>query len=279
MDRIVVLRLEVAACCAEAALNGVPLLRLASPAGPPAAAGTTAANPVVALLPVNEFTLQGLNELTLTVQPAPPGAPDDAPSHSVLAERAGAATLQLLLPRVGQRAHPAHARTLTQLDWAVGAGDAYDAPLVRSQRVELPIGFPRWRWLDAPVLPDTPALQAAGLRFLQELASALMRGDSEPFVQATRLRLEEMAQAYQRPLADEVGRLRAALQAWHAAGALQAALPEAAAVRWRRVAGGRLLEAVTATGAPAWCFTGIDGTPRAWPMRLAQIEGRFYALR
>ncbi|MEO7244011.1 MAG: hypothetical protein ABIX12_02545 [Rubrivivax sp.] len=277
MDRIVVLRLEATGCRAEAALNGVPLLRLAPPVGLPAA-GTVTANAVA--LPVNEFTLQGLNELTLTVQPALPGAPDDAPLQSELAERAGTATLQLLLPRVGQRAHPAHARTLTQLDWAVAAGDAYDAPLVRSQRVELPIGFPRWRWLDAPVLPDSPALYAAGLRFLQELASALMRGDSEPFVQATRLRLEELAQAYQRPLADEVGRLRAALQAWHAAGALQPALPDAAALRWRRVAGGRLLEAVNVDGAPAWRFAGVDGAaPRAWPMRLAQIDGRFYALR
>jgi hypothetical protein len=111
------------------------------------------------------------------------------------------------------------------------------------------------------------------------LAASLMDGDAEPFIQATRMRLEESALAYQRPLADEVGRLRAAAQRWQAAGGLQPLLPAAEALRWRPVAGGRMLEALDADGSPAFRFVDPAGSPRAWPMRLAQIDGRFYALR
>ena len=69
MDRLMVLRLEVQGCEAEARFNGVPLLR-ATPQQP------------VALLPVHEFTLMGANELALVVQPGPAGQAAAPPPES-----------------------------------------------------------------------------------------------------------------------------------------------------------------------------------------------------
>ena len=70
------------------------------------------------------------------------------------------ASLRLLLPRIGQAAHPEHARTLAQIDWAPLADDVTEVPHTLRKTVDLPIAFPRWRWLDAPAIDDGPALQA-----------------------------------------------------------------------------------------------------------------------
>ena len=61
MDRLLVLRLETAGCTAEASLNGVPLARAGG------------ARPAVVSIPVHEYTVQGANELELSIEPAPPG--------------------------------------------------------------------------------------------------------------------------------------------------------------------------------------------------------------
>ncbi len=281
MDRLLVLRLESVGIAAEAVFNGVPLLRTATAAaaaeGPAGGAGTAAAAAQVLSLSVNEFAAAGGNTLELRVQPPPPGQPSE--TEPWLSDGQRGACLRLLLPRMGQRAHPETARTLAQLDWAPAAGSVVELPALVSKSVDLPITFARWRWLDAPVVADVTALQGPAASFLQTLALGLARGDAEPLVQASRLRLEELAQAYQTNVADAVGRLRLQVQQLHAAQPLRPTMPKPSTLCLRPVADGRLLECLTPAGQPALHSAVAGGGSVAWPLRLAHIDGRFYVVR
>ena len=262
MDRLLVMRLESSGVAAEAVFNGVPLLRVG---------GTRS----VAAVPVHEYTLAGANALELVVQPGPPGAEPEPQ----LSEGKAWASLRLLLPRVGSVAHPESARTLAQLDWGPPADEVYETPLSLQAGVELPISFPRWRWLDAPPIEETPALKKDVAAYLLPIALGLARGNPEPFVQASRLRLEDLAAAYQRKLADEVGRLRVHLQGLHAEAPLKPVLPAPAKLQLRPVAGGRLLECLGGDGRPFLHSVRPGGERVEWPLRLAAVDGRFYVLR
>lgn len=264
MDRLLVLRLESVGVVAEAELNGIAL-------------GRTSASQRVITIPIHEYTLAGANELSLVIEPPPPGAP--VVTQPALSDGQCGATLRLLLPRVGQVAHPENARTLAQIDWAPAAGEVSELPATLRRTVELPIAFPRWRWLDAPVIPDPSAALAVLVPFLQTVALGLARGDPEPLVLATRLKLEDLAQAYQRNLADEVGRLRVHVQQAHARQPLKPVMPKLDTLRLRPLAGGRLLECLGPDGGPALHSPGPEGTKLSWPMRVALIDGRFYGLR
>jgi hypothetical protein len=170
------------------------------------------------------------------------------------------------------------ARTLAQLDWAAQADELVHTPHVSSVRAELPISFPRWRWLDAPLL-DAAALKPALAAYLLDIAVGLARGNPEPLVQASRLRLEDLATAYQLNLADEVGRLRVHVQQLHAAQPLKPVLPTAAKLLLRPVAGGRLLECLAPDGSPVLQSPAPGGGRVCWPLRVAAVDGRFYGLR
>lgn len=264
MERLLVLRLESQGCTAEALFNGVPLARV-GPSAP------------VATVPVHEFTFAGGNEIELVVHPGPPGAPP-AP-EPMIADGQSWASLRLLLPRSGAVAHPASARTLAQVDWGPAADEVFEAPVAQRRSVELPISFPRWRWIDAPVIADSPTLKAEVAKYLLDIAVGLARGNPEPLIQASRLKLEDLALAYQRNLADDVGRLRVHVQQLHAAQPLKPALPAAGKLLLRAVAGGRLLECLRPDGSPLLQSATAGGGSIAWPLRLAAIDGRFYVLR
>lgn len=264
MERLLVLRLESVGVTAEALFNGVPVAR------------TGPARRVVTV-PVHEYTLAGANEVELLIEPPPPGA--EAAPQPLLSDGKQAASLRLLLPRIGQVAHPANARTLAELDWAPPADAVTDVPFALRGRVELPIAFPRWRWLDAPPVDEPQALRAPLARFLQGLALGLARGDPEPLILAARLRFEELAQAYQHALADDVGRFRLQVQRWHAEQPLKPAMPTADKLLLRSLAGGRLLECLTSGGEPVLASALAGGGRAVWPLRVAAIEGRFYVLR
>lgn len=265
MERLLVLRLECLGCSAEALLNGVPLARVG---------GTQA----VATLPVHEYAMAGQNDLELVVHPAAPGLAN-LPPEPRLSDGLAWASLRLLLPRVGSIAHPASARTVAQADWAPPADAVYEAPASVRKTVDLPIAFPRWRWLDAPLISETPTLKKDVAAYLLEIALGLARGNPEPLILASRLRLEELAAAYQRGLVDDVARLRQQVQALHALQPLKPDLPAASTLLLRPVAGGRLIDCLTLDGQPALHSPVAGGGRHSWPLRLAAVEGRFYVLR
>ena len=264
MERLLVLRLESSGCSAEAVINGVPLVRVGG-------------SQSVATLPVHEYWLAGNNALEMLVHP---GAAGEAPAiEPKLSDGKAWASLRLLLPRVAGVAHPASARTVAQLDWAPPLDEVYMAPIAVRKSIDLPIAFPRWRWLDAPVITDVAALKQDAAAYLLEIALGLARGNPEPLIGAARLRLEELAAAYQRPLADDVARLRQQVQRLHALQPLKPALPSAAKLLLRPVADGRLLECLGSDGQPLLQSPVAGGGVQYWPLRIAAVEGRFYVLR
>ena len=263
MERLLLLRLASAGCAAEARLNDFALGRT------PAAGGALT-------LAVHEYMLEGDNELVLVVDPTVPGA--SPPPRIAAAD--SAASLQLLLPRIGALGSPATARTLAAVDWDAAEGTVVMPALQVRRQVAIPVRFPRWRWLDAPPVADVPATQPLAAAFVQSMALALARGDAEAFLSAARLRFEELALAYQKTPADLAARWRSRIQLLHAGKALRPVVPALADVVVQPCAGGRLLDCLSADGGPALrTEPAPDGTRHAWPMRIAVVDGQCHILR
>ena len=71
------------------------------------------------------------------------------------------ARARLVLVRQGQSPADPGARVLGVAEWATAEGRSYDAPSAHKREVDLPVSFPRWRWLDAPPIELSAAVQAA----------------------------------------------------------------------------------------------------------------------
>lgn len=265
MDRLLLLRLRAVGCAAEVRINDIPVLR-------------APARGALMSLAVNEFLLEGHNQLSLEIDPAPAALDSEMPARIALG--ASGASVRLLLPRIGRPGNESSARALAALDWAVADGEVVSPPIRQQQNIDLPLKFPRWRWLDMPVVEDPTTVQPVVARFIQNLALALAKGDADALVQAARLRFEELALAYQQPVAELVARWRSRIQLLHAAKALRLLLPTLADVRVQPCAGGRLLECLAPDGEPILrTETAADGTRQAWPVRVAVIDDQCHILR
>lgn len=266
MDRLLMLELAGHGCAVEALLNGMPLAAL-GPGG-----GSVS-------LAVHEYTLAGRNQLSLSIAPAAAGT--SAPSQPRIAVGATWARARLVLVRQGQSPGDPGARELGVAEWATPEGKAYDAPSTHSRDVDLPVNFPRWRWLDAPPIGLNASVQRTVLEFLQNLAVELGRGNPDPLVAASKLRFDELALAYQGDANAGMQRFRDHLQRLYAAKALKIAPPIAAELVLRPLVDGRLLECLSPAGGPA--LRTLNEPPElgdhAWPVRVAMVEGRIYVLR
>lgn len=260
------LELAAGGCAVEVHLNGMPLAAL-GPGG-----GSTS-------LAVHEYTLAGRNELTLVIGPAAPGA--TAPSQPRVAIGATWARARMVLVRQGQSPADPEARVLGVAEWAANEGRSYDAPSAHKREVDLPVSFPRWRWLDAPPVELAVPVKRVILEFLQQLAVELGRGNPEPLIAASKLRFDELAIAYQADAASAVQRFRDQVQGLYAAKALKVLPPVADELVLRPLVDGRLIECLTPAGGPV-LRTSNDAPElgeQAWPTRLAVVEGRIYVLR
>jgi len=269
MDRLLTLKLDVVGCEAEALLNGVPLAR------------AHAARPRV-LVPVHEYALAGPNRLELVIWPHPAAAPAEErqPPQPLKADGLVRASVRILLPRIGNPVDEASARSLAQIEWAPAAGDHYEAPLSLQQTGQLPVNFPRWRWIDAPLAEPTPALRAQAHALIRRFQEDLAAGNPDAFLSAVRFRTEELAVAYQRPVEELLARLREHLEQLHQAGRLKWVELAPDNLVLRRLAGGRLLECLSADGEPALRTEPDEhGRAQTFALRLAAAEGKLYVLR
>lgn len=260
MDRLLVLRLEALDCAVTAWLNDVPVLRSRPGLG-------------ACSLQVNEYVLHGANLLALQVDPWP----TPAGSAPRLAFGRAGARAQLLLAKIGRAAAETEARKVAEFTWGVEDGELYPSTPIE-HRFELPVNFPRWRWLDAPVV-DPIAAYAQVTAFVQELATALFRGNSEPLVAASRVRLDEVALAYQMRAAEAADRLRARIQLLHGTRALRPLMPMLGEMRVRPCGDGRMLECLVGDEPALRTAPSADGVQHAWPLRVAVVDGRCHVFR
>jgi hypothetical protein len=272
MDRLMCLHVESCGEPVELLVNGMPVLRL------PAGGGTQGVT-------VHEYLLAGPNQISLVVAPPPilvAAAGTALPAQPRLAARPLRVQARLVLLRQGKRLGDGSGRTLAELNWTAQEGQAFEAPTVLHQALELPVGFPRWRWLDAPVVTWGPTERQQVLAFLQRCAFDLSRGNPDALVTAARLRFEELGQAYQLSESQLVARFREQVQKLYEAQALASIKPPTAeTLLLRPVAGGRLLEALSPLGSPVLATAHEDPAQphTAWPLRLTLIEGKVYILR
>jgi len=270
MDRLMCLHVQSCTEAVELWVNGLPVMRL--PAG-----GTAQT------LTVHEYLQAGANRLTLVVAPSPllqaAGAPAAVPR---LAPKPLQVQARLLLLRSGKRVADGSARVLAELNWHAAEGQAFDAPTIVNQELELPVAFPRWRWLDAPAITFGPAERALALAFVQRCCFELSRGNPDGLIAASRLKYEELGQAYQVPEAELVGGLRDQVQAlWKSQALAKLVPPTAESLLLRPVAAGRLIECLNLMGEPALRTQNDDPklANAAWPLRLTIMDGKVYVLR
>jgi hypothetical protein len=272
MDRLMCLHVQTSGEPVEVLVNGVPVLAL------PAGAGSQSVT-------VHEYLQNGSNRITLVVAPPPLAqavAAPDAPAQPRMAARAAQARARLVLLRQGKSLADEAVRVLAEVAWTVDEGSSFDAPTAVHRDLELPVGFPRWRWLDAPVLNPGPQDRQTVLAAVQRIAFDLSRGNPDSWLAACRLKLEEVDQAYQRPAGHGAAALREQVQQLWQAGTLATLQPPTVeTLLLRVVAGGRLLECLNPMGAPVLSSQNDDVTPGniAWPLRLTLIEGKVYVLR
>jgi hypothetical protein len=266
MERLLMLQLESGGCAAEAQLNGLPVAALGAGGGRVA-------------LAVHEYTLTGRNQLAIVAAPTPPGRP--ATPQPRVATVPTWARARLVLARQGQSANDSNARVLAAVEWAATEGKPYEAPTTTAREVELPVNFPRWRWLDAPQLVLAPPVARQILEFIQLQAVELGHGNPDPMLAACKLRFDELAVAYQRDAAGLVQRFRDHLQRLFEAKSLKVVPPTAEELVLRPLADGRLIECLSPLGGPVLRTQNDDPVigNHAWPVRLAMVEGRIYVLR
>ncbi len=266
MERLLLLQLESGGCAAEAQLNGLAV----------AATGAVGGRVCIA---VHEYTLTGRNQLAIVAAPTPAGRP--ATPQPRVATGPTWVRARLVLARQGQGANDPNARVLASVEWAATEGKPYEAPTTTSRDVELPVNFPRWRWLDAPVIVLTPQVQRQILEFIQLQAVELGHGHPDPMLAASKLRFDELALAYQRDSAGLQQSWREHLQQLYEAKALKIVPPTAEDLLLRPLAEGRLIECLGPLGGPALRTQNDDPVTgnHAWPVRLAMVDSRIYVLR
>ncbi|HMC14389.1 MAG TPA: hypothetical protein VKI18_02070 [Albitalea sp.] len=265
MERLLMLHLQAGACSAEVLLNGMPVAHVGADGGH-------------ACLPVHEYTLTGKNRLELIVGGAAPGQP--SPSQPRVAMVPTWARARLVLARQGRSAADPDVRVLVSVEWLAPEGKSYDAPATQAKEVDLPVNFPRWRWLDAPQIDISAPVRRQVIEFLQQLALDLGRGEPDSLLTAAKLRFDELALAYQRTTSEGMQRFRDHLQQLYAAKALKLIPPNADEVVLRPVLDGRLIDCLTSSGGPALRTQNEPAQGNhAWPLRVAMVEGKIYVLR
>lgn len=266
MERLLLLQLESAGCGAEVLLNGMAVASLGN------AGGRTC-------LAVHEYTLAGRNQIAIVAAPGAPGKPV-VPQPRVATVPTWVRA-RLVLSRPGMTPNDPNIRVLAELEWAAPEGKPFEAPATTSREIDLPVNFPRWRWLDAPPVVLNAASQRAILEFVQLQAIELSHGNPDAMLACCKLRFDELALAYQRNAAELVGLFRSHLQALYEQKALKIVPPAAEELVLRPLADGRLIECLSPLGGPALRTQneapGVGN--HAWPVRLAMVEGRIYVLR
>lgn len=269
MERLMMLRVQSLGCPVEVQLNGLPVARLGALGG-------------CVSLPVHEYAVAGRNRLGFTAGPLPLEG-EAPPAQPKVADGRVAIRVVLGLCHQGQSPIDPNARVLSQLSWSPGVNERHDWPFSFAQDVELPVNFPRWRWLDAPVIEQGPALQRQVLEWLQQMAIEFQQGNPDGYLAAARLRTEELALAYQRQPTAWTQQIRDHFQQLFETQALASvAPPEPDGLLLRPVAQGRLIECLAPDGGPVLRTVAGQQPPSlrvTWPLRLAQVEGKLYILR
>ncbi|MEY4413498.1 MAG: hypothetical protein RIQ53_791 [Pseudomonadota bacterium] len=275
MERLVMLRLQADGCRAEVWLNDIPVASSVTQTG-------------ALMVPVHEYLLPGDNRLQLVVSPAEHRLPGPAgtsggpggPGGPRLLGQPARARVRLMLPRLGQPGHEAHARTLTEIQLELDPEADTGESRVEERVVPVPAHWPRWRWQELPPIRSVEDVRPLITRFVRLVGTALAQGDVDGLLQASQLRLEDVAQAYGQSTADLAQRWRQRLVQLQQQGALRLALPQGRDIVLRPCGGGRLVQCDGDDGLPVLrSQPDAEGHRVYWPLRIAVLRGHCHVMR
>lgn len=290
-----VLEARVGGCEAEVWLNDVPIIRRGDQLG------------VQYGGQVNQFVRDGLNELAIVVHPGPvpaeallgpggarlrrpgrtpPPPPDEPLPQGVTAQAEDPSAPPEAWARLARYPRGAvvggpDAEPLLEVRWTADPHQLGFYPRVVTRRADLGPIAGGWVWEEATRHEAiTPALEEEVLSLLEEVRAGLERGDPEPFLARSQLRLAELARAYGFDVAAKEQQIRAgtALDAEKVGYGLEPLRRDQLSLRL--CGEGRLIEVIGADWLPALreLPRGEEGQA-AFGMFVAQLEGRWEIVR
>ncbi len=178
-------------CVAEFYLNDVPVVGRGPDLGKQYAGQS------------NQYLVDGLNEISILVNPGPtPSKAIHGPGGRRIRAAAPGAKASASLCRYpfGATVGGPSREELARAEWFGPAGDAPVVfPLVVTARKDLGKLAGRWEWESSErIALDAESRAGIGM-LLSELRTSLDAGDPEPFIEAGRTRLAELALAYGQP--------------------------------------------------------------------------------
>ena len=266
-----VLECTARGCDAEFLLNDIPVTRR----GP--ALGANAG------VQVNELVVDGVNELAVVINPGPTPAlalAGEGRARRRLVVKDAAVEARLARYPRGAKVRGPKAEELLTLKWSVGQQGKLVFPRVEASRADLGPRLGKWAWQSAPQV----ALDAAGQRELGQLLAtvhaALDRGSPEALLEHSRVRLEEIAAAYELEEGEKEQVIRTVMAEDAAREGFGLQPIDEASFSLRTCARGRLVEVLGRDWKPVLREKpAADGSVGYYDMFVARIDGAWQIVR
>lgn len=264
-EHIVALDVEVRGCQAVLLLNGIPVTRMGGDNG-------TLANGI----PVQQFVLDGANELEVVVNPGPTPSRMRQPA-GLLDAKDARISVKAMQYRRGTIAGEGGGEELARVNW--GGVPAAAFPLSLKAHFQLRRSWGPYAWESAPPLGAAGGLRAEIEPLLRRLAADFLKGEVDVYEELAATCLRETDQAYGREEGDTLSSL--------SKGVLVAscdddwALVPLQQVKWdlNLCAGGRMVDCVAEDWHPILRSVEIEGSTSYFPAKLARLNGQLRIVR
>lgn len=249
-DTIYYLDVDIEGCDAAVYLNRAPIV------------ASSHLEPRRATPTVNEWLLQGSNELAIAVL----GAPGDV--------RVGA-RVRLCRGQAGDVAEPDR-DALLEVSWS-----PTDAVFPARARAEIDLQHPwgTWQWTNAPTLHDDAATRAEVIAEVRLIHGPLSQGNPRGLLSASEVKLDEVGRCYGIDLAAARARFRSVWSEIFAQPGFAVASLEPDTMVLRRFCDDRLVSPMTASGTPVIRQTTSDGAGWSMPLLFARVDGSLVVVR
>jgi hypothetical protein len=259
-------------CVAEFWLNGIPVMRRGVQGGESFG------------VQVNHLLIDGDNTLEMTLFPGPVPSLSRwgafGPRVHSDAKPPQRAWLQLCKYPFGATVGGPEREILRRLDWSPVAGEFREIAFTIGTKVNLGSLYGRWKWQDAPVLKLDSFAMIELSEFLESLRESIGKGEPEPFIEVSEIRLEEISRAYSTDVAERRAMIDRGVYVDATAPGFEMAPLHPDHFDFRLCVGGRMVECIATDWDPI-----LRGGPNRqgsycyYDMFLSQIEERWHIVR
>lgn len=273
MNKILLLRATGREVSASVDLNGFPVMQISN-----TSVGLGGGEQMKSLS-IHEYVLTGVNDLHWTINPWPVNEGENRPKRVSKPNKSMALNIQIILLSSGESG--SEERVLFEHTWRPDLDKSIEFPFTEETTLDLPVKFPKWRWVDAPVIADNSENRKLAIDFYHEVLADLSVGSSERLEHYSQYRTEEIAIAYRISEAHLLQSSRDQIIKAYQQGGLELEPQPADAIFFRPIANGRLWELRTLTGDHLLSTPPLTAGHKALqvPIRIAIAEKKVYVLR